>query len=74
MDDSEKDSKIERIGTDADFINSKTHKYSIKKLRSSSDRPMTDKVIASFLLISTEDVAKIYDALVSKIRSGIGLT
>lgn len=56
------------IQTEPDFINSKKHKYSLKKFLNQNPDGTTDHIIAIFLCITPEEVRLFYSRAVEKIR------
>lgn len=58
----------EKIEQDIDFIKAKKFNNSIKELRRNHDKPIPDKVIASFLGLTVEEVQSIYKQIVKKIQ------
>lgn len=57
-----------KIATDPDFINSKKHKYSLKKFLDQSPSGTTDNIIALFLCITPDEARSLYQNAVEKIR------
>lgn len=56
------------VQTEPDFINSKKHKYSLKKFLDQNPGGTTDHIIAIFLCMSPEEVRLNYSKAVEKIR------
>lgn len=65
----ESDSSRERIRTDEDFIALKRYEFSLKNLRAKyKDDPIPNKLIASALLISEEELEAEYERIVKKLQ------
>lgn len=58
----------EKIKNDIDFINTKKYGNSLKKLKQTHDKAMPDKVIASLLNMSIDDVQALYKQVIQKIQ------
>jgi hypothetical protein len=62
-----------KIKNDPDFVALKRFDYSVKKLRDRYPDGAPDHVVAGALSISVEDMQKVYEATVKKLRSIMGV-
>lgn len=61
------------IDTDPDFIYSKAHGYSLKKLLADRKDGVPESQIAKFLLLSPDEVEQAYQDGIAKIRTNLGV-
>ena len=67
------DDARERVHTEPDFVNSKRHEYSLKKLEERYPDGAPDNVIANALMIKEEEVEPEFDKVVVKMRKEMGV-
>ena len=67
----EKDDLKKKIEEDEDFIKSPRFYNSLKKMLAKNDRTFDNGSIGRFLLISPEEVERIYQESVLKLREGM---
>lgn len=62
--------KIEksRVDTDIDYIYSKKHNFSMEMFKKKNNKPVSDHRIAYLLLMSTEEVQKLYKQIIKRAR------
>lgn len=63
----------DKIKNDYDFINSKKHKYSLKKFLKKNPQGTTDNIIAYFLCITPDEVKAMYESSIKKIRQRLNI-
>ncbi len=63
-----KDELKQKICVDPDFINSKNHKNSLKEFLKEHSEGTTDEQIAKVLLTTKEEVDRIYQSAILKLR------
>lgn len=71
MTDEEAQRKLE---TDEDFVCLKRFDYSLRKVVERYPDGCPDRVIASALMLSEEELAEVYETIVSKLRGLMGVT
>jgi hypothetical protein len=63
----------DKILHDEDYIALKRFNYSIKEIMERYPEGAPDRIIASALMVPEEDVQKIYDSAITKIRDLLGI-
>lgn len=58
-----------KISKEEDFVYSNKHDHSLKKLIMANPQGISDDKIAKALIISTEEVEKLYQSAIIKLRS-----
>lgn len=58
----------ERIANDPDFIFLKRFDFSLKNLVEKHPAGVSDRVIAAALMVTEDDVADIYESIITKLR------
>lgn len=66
------DEKKDKIFSDPDFIHSPKHDNSLAKLIKKYDEGIPDKRIVRVLMITQEELEKIYKGAVEKLRKTLG--
>lgn len=59
------------IHNDPDFIHLKRFEFSLKKLLAKHPEGVPDRIIAAALMLTEDDVAEMYEGIVSKMRTAM---
>ena len=64
----ERDEMLKKVNEDPDFIHSPKHGNSLQKFLAKNDRMLEDTAVGKLLLISSEEVERIYRESVVELR------